>query len=251
MFNVKYPDGSLLKKMLQGSLKPLSEAPIKADENSFLIRGLSPDKNIMVEIYIPSMAFETYDVSGETKVVADRDEFLKAVRRGTKRDTVVLRYEDGSETMILGLINTKTGSERTYQVRVIGFGQELIQSLELDLPVKMQMEPEEFRKIISDAKLVGEELEISYKEGEVTVSSRSEGKEFREVLKLDKPLLSLESKESAVTSMYDIDLLKSVAPSLDIGDVVTVEFGAGLPMKLLVTSDDGSKITVWVAPRAA
>ena len=251
MFNIKYPDGALLKKMLQGSLKPLSDAPIQVDDKSFIIRGLSPDKNILVEVYIPSMSFETYDVAGETKILADRDELLKAVSRGTKRDTVIMRYEDGSEVMGLTLINTKTGSERSYQIKVLGYGQELVQSLDLELPIKIQMESDEFRKIISDAKLVGEELEIAYKEGEIRVSSRSEGKEFREILKLDQPLLSLESKESTVSSVYDLDLLKSVAPSLDVGDVVTIEFGSGLPMRLIVTGDDGSKITVWVAPRAA
>lgn len=250
MFNIKYPDGASLKKLLYGSLKPLSEVPIRVDDKSFLIRALSPDKNILVEIYVPSVAFETYDVTGETSLTADRDEFIKVIRRGTKRDIVTLRYEDGAEQLYVTLTNAKTGAERNYQVRVIEFGKELIQSLELELPVKFQIETDDLKKLVSDARLIGEELEITYKEGEIEVTSRSESKMFKETLALDKPLLSLESKESMVTSKYDIDLLKTVSSTFEVADIATIEFGPGLPMKIYLSSDDGSKVTFWVAPRA-
>jgi len=250
MFNLRYPDGAALKKIFYGTLKPLSEVPIRVDSSSLTVRGLSPDKNILVEIYVPSTAFETYDISAENLITGDRDEFLKVVRRATKKDVINLRWEDGAESMFVSLINTKTGTERTYRVRVLETGKELIQSLELDLPVKVQIASEDLRKIISDAKLVGEELNIAYKDGSLEVSCRSEGKEFRETLSVDKPLLGLESKESTVTSRYDVDLLRTLAPALDAADVAVVEFGAGLPLKLSLTTDDGSRITAWVAPRA-
>ncbi len=250
MFNVKYPDGAALKKLFYGTIKPLSEVPIKVDATSFTVRNLSPDKNVLVEIYIPSTVFETYDVTGETLVTGNRDEFLKVIRRGTKKDVVNLRYDDGADSIAISLINTKTGAERSYRVSVLEYGKELVQPLELELPVKMQIASEDLKKLISDAKLVGEELELVYSDGSVTASSRSEGKEFKEVLSLDKPLIALESKESTVSSRYDIDLLKSVASSFEAGDVATVEFGSGLPMKIELIADDGSRITIWIAPRA-
>ena len=250
MFNLRYPDGAALKKIFYGTLKPLSEVPTRVDSKSLIIRGLSPDKNILVEVYMPSTAFETYDISAGNLVNGDRDEFLKVVRRATRKDVVNLRFEDGAEAMFISLINTRTGTERSYRVRVLETGKELIQSLKLDLPVKVQIASEDLKKIISDARLIGEELEIAYREGSMEVSTRSEGKEFRETLLIDKPLLGLESKESTVTCKYDADLLKTLASALDVADVAVVEFGTGLPLKLSLTTDDGSRVTAWVAPRA-
>ena len=249
MFNLKYPDGALFKKLFYGGLKALSEVPLQVNQTALTLRALSPDKNILIEIYVPSTAFETYDVGGDTLVTGDRDEFLKAVRRSTKKDIVNLRYEDGAEFINLSLINTKTGAERTYRIRVIEYGKELIQSLELELPVKIQIASDDLKKLISDAKLIGDELELLYNEGNLEASSKAEGKEFKEILALDKPLLSIDSKDPSVTSKYDIDLLKNISPSLDVADSATLEFGSGLPLKITLNSDDGSHIIIWIAPR--
>ncbi len=250
MFVVKYPDGSMFKKLMYGALKPLSEVPLKVTSESFTIRSLSPDKNLLVEILMPSSSFESFEVTGDALLTMDRDEYVKTVRRGTKRDTVTLRYDDGSKYVSITLTNTKTGAERSYQVSILETGRELIQSLDLELPVRFQIESKDLKKLVSDAKLVGDELEIAYSEGEIRVKCASEGKLFEEGLALDRPLLSLESKEDKVSSKYDVDLLKSIASTFEAADVITVEFGAGLPMHIYLSTEDGAKVSFWVAPRA-
>ncbi|MCD6084083.1 MAG: hypothetical protein J7J20_00925 [Desulfurococcales archaeon] len=250
MFKVTYPDGSKLKKLMQGALKPLSDVPIAVGEGELLIRALSPDKNLLVEITIPQSAFDAFEVSRESNITAERDQLLKAIRRATKRDTVTLKYEEGSRQMTVVLSNSRTGAERSYMIDIMEAGREPVQSLYLELPVKFQVASDDFRKIVRDAKLVGEELEFIYKEGSIEVISRSESKEFRQTLMLDKPLYSLESKESMVTSKYDLDLLRSISASFDVADIALVEFGAGLPMKVTLSVEDGSKVVFWIAPRA-
>lgn len=250
MFKVTYPDGGKLKKLMQGALKPLSDVPINVNESELLIRALSPDKNLLVEVTIPQAAFDLFDISGESSLTADRDQFLKAIRRATKRDTVTFKYEEGSRQLSIILSNTKTGTERSYMINVLEIGREPVQSLQLELPVKFQVASDDLKKIVRDAKLVGDELELIYREGSIEVISRSENKMFRQVLMLDKPLYSLESKESMVTSKYDVDLLKSISTSFDIADVALVEFGAGLPLKITLSVEDGSKLIFWIAPRA-
>jgi len=250
LFRVTYPNGATFKKMMQGALKPLSEVPIQVTNELFLIRALSPDKNILVEITIPNAAFESFEVSSETSVTASRDQLLKSIRRALRRDTVTLEYKEGERSLKLILTNTQTGTERSYDIEISEAGTEPVQSLQLDLPVRFQIATDDLRKIVRDAKLVGDELEIVYKEGSIEVLSRSEGKEFRETLSLDKPLYSLESSESMVSSKYDVDLLKSISTSFNVADIALVEFGPSLPMKITLSVDDGSKLVFWIAPRA-
>jgi proliferating cell nuclear antigen len=248
MFKLTYPVGSNLKKIMQGAVKPLDEVPIKVSD-SFLIRALSPDKNTLTEINIPQTAFDVFDVEGENSIVVDRDQFLKSLRRATRRDSVTFEFKDESRYLNLALINTKTGAERIYQVEIREIGQELIQSLNLDLPIKFQIPTDDLKAIIRNAKIVGEELEIIYKEGKVEISCRSENKMFKQILEFGKPLLNLEAKESMVTSKYDLDLLKTVAVSFDAADVANVEFGPSLPMKIFLDIGDGSTVVFWIAPR--
>lgn len=249
MFRIKYPVGNVIKRVFQGSLKPLDEVPMNVSESGLLIRALSPDKNLMVEINIPQTAFEEFEVDKETSIVVERTSFLRVFRRSTRRDSVVMMYEDGSRDLKVILINTKSGAERSYSVDVREVGVELIGSINVDLSVKFQIDSDEFRKIIRDAKLINEHLELIYSEGRIEVRSTSENKAFRQVLMLDKPLYILESRESHVSCRYDLDLLKTIATSLTVGDVVTVEYGASLPLKMTLNLSDGTIINYWIAPR--
>ncbi len=249
MFKVTYPDGNVIKKIFIGVLRPLDEAPIRVDNEKFLVRALSPDKNVLVEALIPASAFDLFDVGEETTVTADRDQLLKQIRKATKRDTVTLSYERGARYVLLTLQNTRTGSERTYQIEITEAGRELVESINLDLPVQFQILSEDFKKLIRDVKLVGDELELTYKEGTLEASCRAENKLFKQTLTKDNPLLTLNSKESMVASKYDVDLIKSVSAAFDVADLVNVEFGAGLPMKIYLGLEDGTKLTFWIAPR--
>lgn len=249
MFRIKYPIGNVIKRMFQGSLKPLDEVPLKVHEGGLTIRALTPDKNLMIEISIPQSAFEEFEVDKESSIVVDRASFLRVFRRATKRDSVLMLFEDSSRSLKISLINTKTGAERSYVIDVREVGTELIGSIDIDLPVRFQIGSEDLRRILRDAKLVNEALELIYSEGYIEVRSTSENKLFKQTLALDKPLYALESKESHVSSKYDLDLLKTISTSLTIADITTVEFGASLPMKIYLNLSDGSTITYWIAPR--
>ena len=249
MFKLKYPDGAIFKKIMQGSLKPIEEVPIKVSD-TLLVRALSPDKNILVEVTIPQTAFEEFEVEGEQSLTADRDEFLRSIRRATKRDAVILEYIPEERQIKLTLLNTRTGTERSYSIRVMDIAREPVPSLSLELPVSFKIPTEDLKKLIRDVKLVGDIFEIVYNEGRIEVTAESEGKKFHQVMELDKPLISLNSSESMVSSRYDADLLKSVSAAFDIADTATVEFGPDLPMKITILAEDGTQVTYWIASRA-
>lgn len=248
MFNVRYSDGATLKKYLYGVVKPLSEVPLKVTESEFVVRGLSPDKSVMVEAYIPSQAFEVYSVSTSNTLVLDRDEFNRVLKRFTKRDSVTFSYEDGKEEMSVVLTNTKTGAERSYAVRVISL-EEPVEALNVELHVLARLESEILKKLISDAALVGDELEIDLDEDKLTFKVSSENRGYVMTLEQGKHLLELKSELKDVRCVYDIDLLKSIASALAAVDIATLEFGSGLPLKITLVAEEGVKLTFWVAPR--
>lgn len=249
MFRIKYPIGNVIKRIFQGSLKLLDEVPLKVYEDGLIVRALTPDKNLMVEIHIPHTAFEEFEMDRESSVVVDRASFLRVFRRATKRDSVIMMFEDGSRVLRINLINTKTGAERGYVVDIREVNTELIGSIDIALPVRFQIGSEDLRRIIRDAKLINESLELIYSEGYIEVRSASENKLFKQTLALDKPLYTLESKELRVSSKYDLDILKAISTSLTVADITTVEFGSSLPMKICLNVSDGSTITYWIAPR--
>ncbi len=249
MFRVKYPVGARFKRVFQGSLKPVDEVPMSFDSSRFLVRCLSPDKNLLVEVMIPQTAFELFEVSRETTLTVDKLQLLRSLRRVTKKDSVLMEFNESSRVLKLTLINLKTGVERSYTADVREVGSELIGSISIDLPIRFQIPSEDFRKIIADAKLIDEELELRCEGNNIQVVSMLENKMFKQTLALGSPLYSLEVKESQASSKYDLDLLRVLVNSLTLTDITTVEFGPSLPLKISVEMSDGSRITYWVASK--
>ncbi|MEM0086327.1 MAG: hypothetical protein QXD37_04735 [Zestosphaera sp.] len=249
MFSIKYSEGLLFRKYVLSSTKPLSDVPLRVSEEGFLIRGLSPDKSILIEVNIPSSSFTEYSASGVNDLTLERDEFSKVLKKLGRNDTIQLSYEEGGGIIKAKLINSKSGVERSYDVRVAGL-EGPVDPVQVELPVLVRVETSILQKIIKDAKLVGEELTMKYSRDSVEFTSLSEGREYMVVLERGKHLLELTSTYSgAAVSTYDIDLLKTLIPVLSVFDVATLEFGPSLPLKVSLSSEEGVNITSWVAPR--
>ncbi|MEM3979750.1 MAG: hypothetical protein QXF79_00655, partial [Ignisphaera sp.] len=91
-----YPTGIIFKKVVSALKGVVDQVPLAFDESGMVIEALSPDKVTMILFEIPSTNFEEYTVTQTVNIVTDRDEFMKAFRRATKRDKVIFEYYEGS-----------------------------------------------------------------------------------------------------------------------------------------------------------
>ncbi len=249
MFRLVYGDGGKFKKIFAGAVKPLDTVPLRVSSESLELRALTPDKNMMIEVIIPSTSFEVVEVESETTLALSRESFLKGIRKASKRDSVRMEYEKASRYVKLTLTNIKTGVEREILVEVSEAVTSLIEPIQVELPVRFQIAFDDLKKLVRDVKIVGDEMELVFKDGLIEVLGTSESKTYRTTLALDRPLYQLESKESMVSSKYDVDYLRTVLATLSAADLLTVEFGSSLPLKIHTALEDGTRVTVWIAPR--
>ncbi|MEM1623359.1 MAG: hypothetical protein QW780_01590 [Sulfolobales archaeon] len=250
MFKLVHGDGGKLKKIFSGVVKPLETVPVRVSSEGLELRSLTPDKNMMLEVFIPSTSFELVEVESETTLALSRDDFLRSIKRASKRDTVTMQYEKASRYVRLLLTNIKTGVEREFSIEISEAVTELIAPIQVELPVRFQISFEDLKKLVRDVKVVGDEIGLVFRENSIEVSGASESKSYRTSLSLDKPLYQLESREVVVSSKYDVDYLRTVLPAISVADLVSVEFGSSLPLKVYTSLEDGTKITIWIAPRA-
>ncbi|MEM2005822.1 MAG: hypothetical protein QW705_02865 [Zestosphaera sp.] len=249
VFSIKHPDGLSFRKYLVSVAKPLSDIPLRVSEEGFLVRGLSPDKSVLAEVFMPPGVFEEYNVSGVNDLTIERDELLKILKRLGKGDSLLLKYEEGGGKVRAMLVNSRSGIERGYDVRVASL-EGPIDPIQVELPISMRVETSIVQRLLKDAKLVGEELTITYSGDAVEFLSSSEGGEFRTVLERGKQLLELTSEtKERVSSTYDIDLLKTATVALSAFDVALICFGPSLPLKISLTGEDGVGVTLWIASR--
>jgi len=250
MFRISYPNGTKFKKIMQASIKLIEEIPLSVTTEGLTLRALSPDKNALVNLFIPSTSFEEFNVEEETNIVVIKDEFNKAVRRAQRKDSVILSYERGARELKVILFNAKTGVEREFSVSISEAGMEPVGEIKVEPVVKFQIDGDDLKKIITDAKIVADEIEFIYENERILVRAASEDRSYRTTLELDRPLLNLESAaEGRVSGKYSLDLLKGITTALGSAETLILGFGQNQPLRIYMELEGGGILTVWIAPR--
>jgi len=246
-----YPIGANFKKIAQACSAALEEVPLIFTAEGMVIEGLSPDKAVMLYVYIPSTAFEEYNLSEEVSIVASKDEFVRAFKRATKRDRVTFEYTAGSRELIIKVVNVRTNIEREYTVSLSEVSHQRLGELNIELEVTARLPTDELATIIKDVAVVGDEatFQFSSETNSIKILSFGEIGEYRTELKQFKPLTYVESTVSSATARYSVDHLKVLAKVLDLADEATIAFGPDKPLKVSMEFGEG-KVVIWIAPRA-
>ncbi|MDK6027966.1 hypothetical protein QPL79_01115 [Ignisphaera sp. 4213-co] len=248
---ITYPVGAVIKVVAQALKSIVDQIPIVISLDQFSIEALSPDKVSMILFSIPSVAFEEYSVSEEVRIIADRDEFVKSLRRASKRDKVTFEYMAGGRELKVRVFNVRNNVEREYAVPLSEVSFDRIGSINVELEVSANLPSSELVSIIKDVSIVGEEMSLIYSSelNGIKVVAHGDLGSYETVLKQFHPLTYLESTVSNTIAKYSVEHLKAIAKLLNLADECSISFGSDKPLKISFEITGGSKVEIWVAPR--
>ncbi len=247
-FRATYPSGTKFKKIFQVVAKIFSELPFYITMDELKIMSMTEDKNIMAILSMPSETFEEYEVYEEVRFKVDGDSLLKIAKRGTKDDKVVLEYDKDREKMIIRFINKKTGVEREFDINAIATDVEELREPAVELKARMVMDPEDFKNIVRDVKIVTDEATFEVNNDVALIRAEEAEKEYEAELREGDPLRHLEAQEE-VKVKYGIENLEAVARAYQAAKEMTLELGTNLPMRIHYFLETGAQLVFWVAPR--
>ncbi len=249
MFKASYTATSKFKYIAQALAKITDEAPFYVTQDTFEARILSPDKTTMIVLKIPSIAFEEYEVSGEEVFIVPTSELNKIVRRGSRNDILVFEYDSEKGQLKIGFRNKKTGVERSFYIDARSGAGESIEELKLDLSVTARFIADDYKQIIRDLKVVGEEAVFHYKEGKLYIYSHAQQKEYRGEFSEGDPLTYLSSTVDEAKAIYSIGLLEATLKPIQSAKYVTFSFDTDKPAKIEFEITEGGYMTYWIVPR--
>ena len=247
-FRILYRSASKFKYITQTIAKITDITPLMVNGSGLTVRTLSPDKTTMVSLNLPVSAFEEFECTGEYVVPVSSDELNKTVRRGTRNDMLEFTFEDGNRELKLSFIDTKLNVKRTFSVPIRDVAVDKLPEPKIKLTVSMRMLAEDFKSLLGDAKIAGDEVEFLASKDKVEVKSITPQREYYSLLTLDKPLISLNVEQES-TATYAIDLLEASLKAVGAAESIMLEFGQGLPMRITFELPTGGTLVYIVAPR--
>ncbi len=251
-FRAVYPQGSKFKKIFQPLTKIYEEMPFYITDEGLKIKSMSSDKNVLIIFDMPAIMFEEFDLTVDKLVIrVSPDEFGKVVKRATRDDAVVLEYERGSMFLTVKFVNKKTAVEREFKVRADEVPEEEeIEELNVDLTVTVKMAPKDLRYIVTDAKMISDEVTLETpNEESLIMRAMDVGKSYEAKLTMGNPLSTI-SVSSPATAKYSVDHLYDATRAYQAGEDLTLEYGTDLPLRIEMDVEGGAKLIMWIAPRA-
>jgi proliferating cell nuclear antigen len=249
MFKLVYPNASKLKRVFQALVKISDEIPFFVKMDSLEVKVISPDKTLMTIYRAPSIVFEEFTVDSEESFIVSGTELKKAVKRAARNDVAVFELDRENGILKFTLRDKKTGLERELAVPLVPKPVEPPPEIQLDLSVTFTMLSQDFRNIVGDLKLAGDEVHFIYEAGKITIISTEQQKEYRCDLVEGNPLILLSSLVEKSRATYSVDLLVEAARAASVAKNVTIAFDTGKPMRVEYDIGDGSKLIYWLVPR--
>jgi len=246
---IVFPKANKFKNITQVLTKLVDEAPLFLSETGLSSKSLSEDKTTMVILSIPAEAFEEIELEDNIAFKVNSRELHRIMRRGTRND--VLEMEVDRENRVLRVIfrDKKTDVVRSFELPIALEGIEEVGEPKVELPVRAEMMASDFKNLVGDAKLAGEEVEIKYSNKQIIVRAESPGRMYECVLKENQPLLSLSSDVDEASAKYGVDLLAAATRAATSSATVSLSFGTALPIRLHFELPDIGTLVYWIAPR--
>ncbi len=248
VFRASFTAVPKFRYIAQTLAKITDEAPFYATMDGLEAKILSPDKTTLTILKIPAIAFEEYNVEGEEFFVVAADEFNKVIRRGTRDDILVLELDKENNRLKVIFKHKKTGMERTFYLEVKPRTPEQLPEPKLDLGVSFRILPDDYKHIIRDLKVVGEEAVFQYKNGKIYIYSYAQQKEYRGEFAEGAPLSYISATVDEAKSVYSVSLLEATLKPVQAASDTLVSFDTNKPLKIEFTLAAGGTLVYWIVP---
>jgi len=259
-----YDSAKTIREIIASIAEIVEEGNFYAKEDGLEFSAMDESRVAMAILKIPRTTFQTYEFETE----GDKDAIVmgvnftdlkKIMRRGGAKDSIMLSLKKIKEKQYFSVtfyrdsLDERT-MERSFSLPLLEIPEERINIGKLEYDVLVEFSPAKFfNDIISDAKVVGEDLRIVADSGNkeikfIAESETGEHYEYLARLEREETVINWEIKDDA-ESLYSIDFLAKIAKASKVADLVRLEFSSEKPIKVTYLIGGGIELVYLLAPR--
>ncbi|HIQ03202.1 MAG TPA: proliferating cell nuclear antigen (pcna) [Desulfurococcales archaeon] len=244
MVKLTFYDARVWKYIIGSIKKIITEGVFVVNEEGLHMRTMDSSHIAMIDIYVPSTAFEEFEVEGESSIGVNFDELSKIMRRATKGEKLTLSVDEGKLSIIF------TGKMvREFKLPMLDISSEKLPEPKVKFNVTARMQSSIFRDMIKDLEPIGEAVTFNAEENKLKVKASSERGIAEVILDVESgALLDLNIKEPSIAT-YSLDYLKDISGVAQAVDIVVLNYSSNMPLKLDFEIPNGGRVTLYLAPR--
>jgi len=223
------------------------EVQLHIDETGISTRAMDASRVTLVNMKLPDTLFSKYNVSGEVSIALNLEQFLKALKLGRAKDSLLFRYNNDGR-LTVGFI----GDEKTYIRLPLLEDTNLPETdiPELEWKGKTIILAGAFKRALNAAAFASDAIRITVAPDNVRFRAEGETTSAETILTLEDPSLQdVEAPEGPVEGYYGIPFLQDVVKKLGEQDAVIIRVGPDMPILMKHYFRDEGEVKFLIAPR--
>ncbi|MEO0202332.1 MAG: proliferating cell nuclear antigen (pcna) [candidate division WOR-3 bacterium] len=237
MFKAIFPEAKTWKNIIEAISILVDEGVFIAGPGEIKLRAMDPSRVAMVDLEIPSSAFESYECDSEIPIGVNFDDMKSIVKRAKSDEK--LELEIAQARLKIKLIG------KTFSMPLLDLGKEELSIPKISFSVNTRLLTSALEEAIKDAEVVSDFIKIIAENDLLKIMASGDRGEV-EIEITSGELLSIELKEPS-HALYSLNYLKKMMT--DLSDVCTLMFSTDMPLRLDFNMAIGGKVTYYLAPR--
>lgn len=227
----------------------VEEATFEATGESLSFRAMDPSHVALVDLQMPNVSFEKYEVDKPFKFSLRVEDLVKLIGRSETKDSIEISSTDEDAIAV----KFSNGYKREFTIHLIEASGGAAPLPKLEFDTKATLTKSILEKVLGDISVVSDQVTIQTSKDKLTFSGKSDvGKAEINLAGNDADVLDFKvAAESKAT--YSIDYISGILKALGgATDTVELEFSTKKPVKLTMKlNDQGARIWYFLAPRVS
>jgi len=237
-------DARVWKYVITGIAKVVKETVVRINEEGFRIRTMDEAKVVLIDFFIPSDAFETFEVEGETSFGVNLEEMARVVRRATKEDKISIHVGESTYSIIfIG------HGERKFTLPQLDVAEEEIPEPSIEFNNMVVLRSDAYRELVKDLETIADTVTFHLEPGTLRVEAKSDLGYAEVIIPEDSGVILEQEVSESAKSSYSIEYLTYVSSVSQVADKVKLELGNDMPLQATFEIGESGRLLYLVAPR--
>lgn len=237
MFEFKLDDWSIIKNIFSNINKIIDEIVVECTDDGLNFIGIDRGHVCFFEGVISKDLFDYYELEKGMLLYIDLEEFVRVLKRGKNKDSLVFEADD--EQYIVYFKNKNT---RKFSITQLSDVMNSRKPPVLDYGTKFSFEYDSLKDTLKDAELYSDRLTIIREDDVVVFSCEGNSGNYSNEFYLDENVVE------GFSSTYSVSwLLKIFDTKLSSEDIV-INMGQDFPMLIEMSDVDNVKMSYLLAP---
>ncbi len=245
MVKIVIDEGTMFRDAVSAIGELIDEGIFKLNKDGLSFIAADRAMVSVVELRIPSMAFEEYDVEEETKLPLNIANFVSILKRVTSRDKIILEVKENRLH-----ITFKNSSTRKFSLPLLDISEEEIPPIDqLEFKARATIDSEVLKNGIKDAEVVADSVVFEADENAFRMIAEGDLSSVELILEKGNDALYELDVQEKVRARYPLDYLKKMIKGHKVSETVTLNWATDYPLKMEFKVLDKIALNFVLAPR--